>query len=44
MGEVMDHLTSRQLSLAPLSQREDGRKERSSGLSDCSVEGNVVQV
>lgn len=40
----MDHPTPRHLSLVPLSQGEDGREERSSGLSDCSVEGNVVQV
>lgn len=44
MGQVMDHLTFRQLFLAPLGQGEDGKEERSSGLSDCSVEGNVLQV
>lgn len=44
MGEVTDHPTFRQLLLAPLSQGGDGREERSSGLCDCSVEGNVVQV
>lgn len=41
MGEVMHLPTSRQLSLAPLSHGEGGKEERSSGLSDCSVEGNV---
>lgn len=40
----MDCPTSRQLSLAPLSQEEDGKEERSFSLSDCSGEGNNIQV